>query len=375
MTRARGSEEMESTEAPDLEGSSFKNLVLQWSGPDLVYTKVTHWISDLACSGPCSPTVGNFLQYCFTFAEDVEEHYELKLWMLNLVTHYVAEDESWLDNADNAKDWSRLSLISDWEVSPPVWARRREEEEEKRITAEKARCLEEEGVGRKMEEMAKEEKERVAIIDSACSKPFEMQLDVSKPSKEEKVKTTIFWRPWEISCEATADLDLSCDATTLLSSKPLTPPLLVTPSCGSKEEKIMDRRLGRNMRRLLDFQSTLERERGLPPSKWLTRLEGGEATPVPVSHRNQMRHRVRRRRIEMGDAEASSPNLRGGSGGMGIGRGQCPTSPLVDTFSEFVNASRSNISMLHTTPLVETGWQRRGFCWGCRSWGNMIPMA
>ena len=173
-----------------------------------------------------------------------------------------------------------------------------------------------------------------------------MQLDVSKPSKEEKVMTSIFWRPWEISCEATAELDLSCDATTHLSSKPLTPPLLVTPSSGSKEEEIMGRGLGRNMRRLLEFQSTLEREKGLPPSQWVARLEGGEATPVPVSHRK----RGRRRRIEMGDAEASSPNLRGGSGGMGIGRGQCPTLPLVDTFSEFVTASRSNISMLHTTP-------------------------
>ena len=181
--------------------------------------------------------------------------------------------------------------------------------------------------------------------------------------------TSIFWRPWEISCEATAELDLSCDATTHLSSKPLTPPLLVTPSSGRKEEEIMGRGLGRNMRRLLEFQSTLERERGLPPSQWLARLKGGEATPVPVSHRK----RGRRRRIEMGDAEASSPNLRGGSGGMGIGRGQCPTSPLVDTFSEFVTASRSNTSMLHTTPLVETNCQRRAFCWGCLSWGNMIP--
>ena len=364
------SQEEEEEEPLDSEGSSFRELVLDWSGPDLVYTKVTHWISDIACSGPCSPTVGNFFQFCFSFAENLEEDYELKLWMLNLVTHYVAEDENWLDTADDAKDWSKLSLISNWEVSPPLWARRREEEEEKRITAEKAIGLDE-GVGGKVEEMAEEEKVRVTIIDPACSKPLTMQLDVSKPSKEEKVMPSIFWRPWEVSCEATAELDLSCDATTHLSSKPLTPPLLVTPSSGSKEEEIMGRGLGRNMRRLLEFQSTLEREKGLPPSQWVARLEGGEATPVPVSHRK----RGRRRRIEMGDAEASSPNLRGGSGGMGTGRGHCPTMPLVDTFSEFVTASRSNISMLHTTPLVETGWQKRAFCWGCRSWGSMIPMA
>ena len=100
------SQEEEEEEPLDSEGSSFRELVLDWSGPDLVYTKVTHWISDIACSGPCSPTVGNFFQFCFSFAENLEEDYELKLWMLNLVTHYVAEDENWLDTADDAKDWS-----------------------------------------------------------------------------------------------------------------------------------------------------------------------------------------------------------------------------------------------------------------------------
>ena len=53
----------------------------------------------------------------------------------------------------------------------------------------------------------------------------------------------------------------------------------------------MGRGLGKNMRRLLEFQSTLEREKGLPPSQWVARLEGGEATPVPVSHRNRGRRR------------------------------------------------------------------------------------
>ena len=231
-----------------------------------------------------------------------------------------------------------------------------------------------------VEEEVKEERERVASSsnDSACSKLFEMQLDISKQllKEEEEVKTTIFWRPWENSCEATADLNLSCDATTLLSSEPITPPLLVTPSCRSRELEIGEIRLSRNMKRLLDFQSTLEREKGLPPSQWLRRLERGEATPVPVSHRNQMMDRgSRRRRREMGDAEASSPILRGGLGGMGAGKGECLILPLGDNFSEIVNASRTNLSMLHTTPLAQTGWQRRAFCWGCGSWGNMIPMS
>ena len=55
----------------------------------------------------------------------------------------------------------------------------------------------------------------------------------------------------------------------------------------------------------------------------------------------------------MGDAEASSPILRGGSGGMGAGNGECPILPLVDTFSEIVSARRTNISMMHTTPPVQ----------------------
>ena len=144
-----------------------------------MYTKVTHWISDLACSGPCSPTVGNFLQYCFTFAEDVEDHYELKLWMLNLVTHYVAEDESWLDNADDAKDWSRLSLISDWEVSPPVWAKNREEQEDKRLSEE-----------------TKKTKESLECVTASPLDPGWGKA-LPAPTPTVAAPSTPAWRPWE----------------------------------------------------------------------------------------------------------------------------------------------------------------------------------
>ena len=27
------------------------------------------------------------------------------------------------------------------------------------------------------------------------------------------------------------------------------------------------------------------------------------------------------------------------------------------------------------TPPVQAVWQKRAFCWGCGSWGNMIPMS
>jgi hypothetical protein len=63
-------------------------------------------------------------------------HSELNLWMLNLVAHYVAEEESWMDSADDANDWGSLLLNGDWEMPPPVWAKSRAREqvlEEKEI--------------------------------------------------------------------------------------------------------------------------------------------------------------------------------------------------------------------------------------------------
>ena len=77
MTRARGDEEMSKEEkgeeelgeeALDLKEGSFRKLVLEWNGPDLVYFTVKEWIlSDQ--SG--KPTVGNFFQFCFTFSDNL----------------------------------------------------------------------------------------------------------------------------------------------------------------------------------------------------------------------------------------------------------------------------------------------------------------
>ena len=60
-------------------------------------------------------------------------------------------------------------------------------------------------------------------------------------------------------------------------------------------------------------------------------------------------------------------------GGESLERVHCPISPLVDSISDVVTASRSNLSMLHTTSLAPTGWQKRAFCSGCGLWGNIIP--
>ena len=177
-------EEKESTEALDSKGNCFKKLVLDWNGPDHVYTKVTDWI--LAPTLSENPTPSHLFQFCFTFSENLEEDYELKLWMLNLVAHYVAEDESWLDEADVAKDWSSLTLLSDWEILPPLWARRREEEELKRITGEEN--------SKKAEES----------LDCVTTSPFDSNwgIGLPAPTPTVAVPSTPLWRPWAEEHEA-----------------------------------------------------------------------------------------------------------------------------------------------------------------------------
>ena len=180
MTRARGdeesSEEEEGEEALDLEEGSFRKLVIEWNGPDLVYSTVTNWIlSDQ--SG--KPTVGNFFQYCFTVSENLEEDYELKLWMLNLVAHYVAKEESWMEIADEAKDWGSLLLAGDWEVPPPVWAKSREQ------------VLEEKN--------GKTEESLEGITSSPLDPSWGKGLPAPSPTTVAAPSTPL-WRPWE-ECE------------------------------------------------------------------------------------------------------------------------------------------------------------------------------
>ena len=171
----KGEEEEEGEE--DLVEGSFKKLVLEWNGPDLVYFTVKDWIlSDQ--SG--KPTVGNFFQYCFDVSENLEEDYELNLWMLNLVAHYVAEEESWMDSADDSKDWGSLLLAGDWEVPPPVWARSREQ------------ALEEKEKTEKTEES----------LEGITSSPLDPSWGKGLPAPSSTVAapSTPVWRPWE-ECE------------------------------------------------------------------------------------------------------------------------------------------------------------------------------
>ena len=137
------------------------------------------------------------------------------------------------------------------------------------------------------------------------------------------------------------------------------------------EVRSRGRKAGRRLQCLLTFQATLEKEKGLPPSRWQKTLEfgeEGEATLLntPVSHR-----RRGRRSGGVRSADASSPWLRRGR----VEEVRCNSSPpkLGDSGLE---ASRHNHILLHSS-LSPGGWQgggHRGYCYGCRSWGNMVPI-
>ena len=113
----------------------------------------------------------------------------------------------------------------------------------------------------------------------------------------------------------------------------------------------------------------MERGKCLPPSRWQTfldeNLERRDAIPILGSPRNRRRKRV------IGEVEANSQDLRGGSSG--VGRGQCQILPTVDSSNGVVIASRPNFPMLHTATEDGSSLQIRAFCWGCGSWGYMIP--
>ena len=125
MARARGSGVVEEEDVT----RSFEDLFLDWDGPDFIFKTVSDWSHDF--DGHCEKsTVANFFQHCLSaFAKNIEEAYELKLWMLNLVAHYVALNENWFDTADESKYWGKLFLSEeDWEVPPPSWAITREKD-------------------------------------------------------------------------------------------------------------------------------------------------------------------------------------------------------------------------------------------------------
>ena len=88
----------------------------------------------------------------------------------------------------------------------------------------------------------------------------------------------------------------------------LQPPALVMPP--REEVKSTGRKVGRRLRRLLTFQATLEKEKGLPPSRWQRRLEFGEEGEATFLNTPGRHRRKRRRRGGVEEVEAGGPTLR-----------------------------------------------------------------
>ena len=128
MTRARESEEVS-----EVEEEKATNIVSDWDSPDLavdlvdqIWDMVKSWLTDR------EPAASDFFHYCLDLCESRGEADEVRVWMLNLIAHFVAKDESWLDSIHTAKDWRQLSVSDDyWEVPPRLWLVEREEEGKK----------------------------------------------------------------------------------------------------------------------------------------------------------------------------------------------------------------------------------------------------
>ena len=192
MTRAWGSEEMEEEEKCEKMKNSFRDLVDEWVGPDLIWDTVNDWIEDYNSHSGKS-TVGNFVNYCFRFTENVDDHYELNLWLLNLVAHFMAKEENWLDNADDSKHWGELFLCEeDWEVPPPLWAISREKESEEYrswVEEEKTKIRKEEKDNGNAEES----------LDNTTASPLDRDWgkELPAPTPAVAAPSTPVWRPWE----------------------------------------------------------------------------------------------------------------------------------------------------------------------------------
>ena len=130
MSRALGSEEVS-----EVKEEKATNIVSDWDAPDLavdlvdqIWDIVKGWVTDR------EPAASDFFHYCLDLCDSRGEAEEVRVWMLDLVAHFVAKDESWLDSIHTAKDWRQLGLsgiVDYWEVPPPLWLVEREEEGKK----------------------------------------------------------------------------------------------------------------------------------------------------------------------------------------------------------------------------------------------------
>ena len=186
MTRARESEEVS-----EVEEEKATNIVSDWDSPDLavdlvdqIWDMVKSWLTDR------EPAASDFFYYCRNLCYNIEEADEVWVWMLNLIAHFVAEDESFLDSVHTAKDWRELALVDqdDWEVPPPLWLVRREEELKKKHEEEE-----------KLKEL-KEEKEIDETKESlVTTSPLDLDWgkELPAPTPSVAAPSASMWRPWE----------------------------------------------------------------------------------------------------------------------------------------------------------------------------------
>ena len=186
MTRARESEEVS-----EVEEEKATNIVSDWDSPDLavdlvdqIWDLVKGWLTDR------EPAASDFFYYCRNLCDNLEEADEVWVWMLNLIAHFVAEDESFLDSVHTAKDWRELALVDqdDWEVPPPLWLVRREEELKKKHEEEE-----------KLKEL-KEEKEIDETKESlVTTSPLDLDWgkELPAPTPSVAAPSASMWRPWE----------------------------------------------------------------------------------------------------------------------------------------------------------------------------------
>ena len=122
---------------------------------------------------------------------------KLKRWMLNLIAHFVAENESWLDSFYTAKDWRQLGLscINDyWEVPPPLWLVEREEEGKK-----ESEKMEESFECATASPVLNPSESAEESLDITTVSPLDRDWgkELPAPSTAVAAPSTPVWRPWE----------------------------------------------------------------------------------------------------------------------------------------------------------------------------------
>ena len=191
MSRARGSEEVvevkeeKTTTIVTHNARPSRALWTDWDSPNLaeelvdrIWDMVRDWLRDR------EPAASDFFHYCLNLCDSRGEADEVRVWMLNLIAHFVAEDEKWLDSVHTAKDWRELALVNedDWEVPPPLWLVRREEQ-----------------MKREEEEEFKNEKAKESL-ECATNSPIldcGWGIGLPAPTPTATAPSTPMWRPWE----------------------------------------------------------------------------------------------------------------------------------------------------------------------------------